>query len=291
MKTVVVGRHDDEGSYAASQFFMTMRNATEFESEAALRQVCEESDLIIHNSYTYSNRARPGIEELCPCLTSFGWFKELKAFKLLVDGESFAGQMKWHRAIAPLFDGIAGLSPDLGLYIHHLGVDDLFFKDLGYGRDVDVAFVGPYMQKGDRKQLAGQLKTVCGRRGWRLYLGGGLHPADYIALLNRSRVVVCLYSTAGESGLKGRKDKAGRAALCGAAPLTDSFDDALLQAGSERFVMGDLEEQLSMALEDEALRTQVVEAAKKRVLPRFTSHGIWEQVLEYYLPQALVSVA
>ena len=302
------GRSRDE-----SYYFGTDKNRTDptIHDPGILR----EYDVYIHNTYRYASGHRPSIFPAWgEPLPDQEFWKDLKGFKILHDGESFT-QFKYYRDYVHHFDAVMTYNPSLkdycdtkGIKCHldfggspkqftegivapldYKGISGLHETSHFQNRDIDVFFSGSNIFKGYRNEISEVLKSMTDINV--VFSDGAMDALtieDYVDHLRRSKIVMCTHSPAtGEREPFHRKDREGGVLLCGALPITEYWE------GSEGYLEGVYEKEtfrnfpelinlINHFVGAEDHRSRIVKAGQKKIRENHLYEHVFRRAFEAF---------
>lgn len=271
------------------ELFGTRKNQKTYTDQATLQRDLNEFDVIIYDTYIFSkddcpNRIKPLIEGR-GCPSQWTWWEELRAIKILFDGESQAGKIRWYHENMKFFDYVITGNPKMEGYYTYYGVEERVYKNFGTNNKYKVLYSGDCIGSEYRKDLMNNLLPDPENK---VIVNGKVSLTEWIQLLNESKMYIATYScSSGARYPMNLKQKDAKALLCGALPLTEEFPEAdqFLAPGIERVVFkdfGDLHEKIAYYNTHEDERRKIVEAGKRKVLAELTSDKTWEKAFKTF---------
>ena len=245
-------------------------------------QELETFDVIVNDTYFYTKGVRPELISYLPqdVMTYPQWDK-LKVPKILIDGESCAGQLDYYKSIAHHYDEILTFNPNFveASVCAFQGGSIRIYNDPNIKRSIDVLYTGGNLDKGYRKELADEL-----RKGDFNAVIQDLSETtryEWAHLLNMSKIYISTLSCA--SGkyfpvhLKGKEVKA---LLCGCMPLTEEYPvlDIFLRPNIERATfqgINNINKTVQYFLERPVLREQIITSGKQKATDRWENSIMW----------------
>lgn len=276
IKFIEVGHHyeaaeDDFKAYHPSQ---TKLRYTSVEN---LHKMLAEADVVIHNSYIFSQGHRPEIFSYLPgagCITQFPWWNSLKATKILLNDEGPAGQQEWYDSVAKHFDVVVDLPPIVPLSI--------LFRHGGNHRHIDVMYTGDNLHLGYRRNIT---DTICNMdTNWLVAGKRAMSIVTWTDALRDTKIYIATSSCAsGDKEPMNPKNKEFKALLCGAMPITEDYTEGNqnLEPGKEKVTfssMNELRNAITYYLEHEDERLAIAEAGRARVIRDHSSTTYWDNL-------------
>lgn len=263
------------------------KNGKMFTTKEALLSDLEKFDVIIYDTYVFSVGDRPDIVSFIPgngCVTQWPEWMNLKARKILYDGESVSGKEAWYRSHIQYFDNVITTNPAMPGHFTYSGIDHKAYSNYGSNDSVKVSYSGCFINHSYRGEIANILR----RDPKNVVLDSFLNNAEWLDLLNRSKIFLATFSCAnGNRNPMHTKNKEYKALLCGALPLTEHLPvaDQFLVPGKERATFKDFKEmqdKINYYDAHEPERRAIVEAGKKKVIEELNVYEMWRKAFESF---------
>lgn len=258
------------------------------------------ADVLIHNTFTYATGHRPEIHPMnnqAATITQNKEWKDISAFKILHEGESFT-QFEYYKKAIDYFDGVITYSRKLKDLCDERKIPcyqsyiccPATLTDPGLERDIAVSYTGSNLGVDYRGKIKSILEGLPEEYPVTIRDGGfaGFPVEDYVNMLNRSKIHQCTHGAADGKRLPfAIKNREGKALLCGALPICEVYPEAdgYLAPDTEKAVfnsMGELKEKILYYLEHEDQRRAIVEAGKKKIRENFTADILFRKAFAHF---------